>query len=157
MASVGFARQMARKTLRELSITSPPVEVESVAEAHGLTVERFDNWPEKLHGQLWRGQRVIGINGNDHHTRQRLTIAHELGHFVLHHDILEFVDHEGTIDDPEKDLDVEAYEFGGELLMPMRWIKSDYAKIRDAKKLALRYDVSEPALLVRLLKLGLIK
>ena len=157
MPRVGFARQMARKILEELSITSLPVDVELVAKGHGLTIERFYDWPEKLHGQLWRGRRVIGVNGNDHYTRQRLTLAHELGHFVLHHDLLEFVDYEGALDDPQKDLDVEAYEFGGELLMPMQWIKQDYAKNQDAKRLALRYNVSEPALWVRLIRLGLIK
>jgi len=157
MPRVGFARQLARKVLQELSITNPPVDIESVVKAHGLAIERFYNWPDKLHGQLWREQRVIGVNGNDHRTRQRLTLAHELGHFVLHHDLLEFVDYGAALDDPEKDIDVEAYEFGGELLMPMRWIKNDYARIRDTERLSLRYDVSEPALWVRLIKLGLIK
>lgn len=156
MVRVGFARELARKTVKELEIIAPPVDVEHIAQAYGVKVEYFEGWPKTLRGRFWRTQFLIGINAADIRTRQRFTIAHELGHFFMRHDSDEFSEYESSLNSPKEELDIEASEFASELLMPLKWVKEDFRKIRNADQMAHRYNVSKSAMWLRLLRLNLI-
>lgn len=102
------------------------------------------------------GRPVIRYTSVEPSVRQRFTIAHELGHYVL--------GHEGLFRDPSKNFsatnydskEVAANKFAAELLMPKeevnRLIKDD--KITDLSKLAQRFNVSEVAMKFRLQNLG---
>ncbi|HEX9751048.1 MAG TPA: ImmA/IrrE family metallo-endopeptidase [candidate division Zixibacteria bacterium] len=73
------------KILKDLGLDTPPIPVDRVARALGATV-RKEPYQGDLSGALYRreGLCVIGINKNENPLRQRFTIAHELGHLVLH-------------------------------------------------------------------------
>ena len=64
-----------------------PVDVDSVAQSYGIEI-RKDDVSDKLSGFLVRstkgGNPIIGVNCKHHPNRQRFTIAHELGHYLLH-------------------------------------------------------------------------
>ena len=79
--------------------------------------------------------------------RVRLTLAHELGHLVLHSDI--------TID---QDVEAEANQFAGEFLMPEEVIRPALRNLRVARLLDLKreYGVSMQALVERAFHLELI-
>ena len=108
--------------VEELEITEPPVPVESIARelyAH-LTYEAFDG---DVSGMLYRenDHAIIGVNSRHAPTRQRFTIAHEIGHLVLHKGQPMFVDRfvlvnwrAGGSGREER----EANAFAAELLMP---------------------------------------
>jgi Zn-dependent peptidase ImmA (M78 family) len=61
-----------------------PIPIEQIAEAHlGLAIERGE-LKEGISGQLHVAEKKIVVNSHEPLTRQRFTIAHEMGHFCLH-------------------------------------------------------------------------
>jgi Zn-dependent peptidase ImmA (M78 family) len=115
------------------------------------------------------GQTVIAINPSQHRNRQRFTIAHELGHFFLHHeDQMEHVDgdfrvhwRDGRSSEGVDWNEIEANRFAAELLMPESMLRKDveqYGTInRDVvQHLASLYEVSRIAMQYRLVNLALL-
>lgn len=65
------------------------VDVEALARTLGIEVKRYAYRKDisgtlQLYGRDW----VIGINDADTMNRQRFTIAHEIGHYVMHRDLV---------------------------------------------------------------------
>jgi Zn-dependent peptidase ImmA (M78 family) len=118
-------------------------------------------------------QPVIGINTKHALARQRFTMAHELGHLLLHHTNGIHVDERdfflkfrasvpGAPYDQEEG---EANLFAAELLMPRKFLEKDVAQLGEislhddgaVRRLARRYGVSVQAFLIRLTALGLLE
>ena len=156
MPRIGFARDRARKVVRDYGYRRPPVPVEEVAVSEGLSIVRVMEWDQRISGFLEFGTKTLGVNGKHHPHRQRFTIAHELGHFFLSHPQEHCYDQEISFEDQKREFDVEADEFAGELLMPYEMIKQDFRRLKDPKALAQVYAVSEQALWVYLLQRRLI-
>ncbi|MXO31613.1 ImmA/IrrE family metallo-endopeptidase [Apibacter sp. B2912] len=108
----------------------------------------------------------IRYNNTESEVRQRFTIAHELGHFVLHKDIIPlFIDRdekimyrnsESTTGEIRKER--EANSFAASLLMPIDFIKYEINKVPlyedNVPYLAEKFKVSEQAMIFRLANLG---
>jgi Zn-dependent peptidase ImmA (M78 family) len=171
-----YIRSLVDKLLVTQRIQSAPVQVENIARALGADVV-YQPADDDLSGFLFRDYKqrsaIIGVNAKHHPNRQRFTIAHEIGHFLLHE--YEGFHFDGTnqgfqlrlrdeesskgTDDDER----EANLFAAELLMPKRFLETDIAKIVDLdlldddadslKTLAARYQVSAQALTYRLVNL----
>lgn len=99
----------------------------------------------------------IGVNRNNSMARKRFTIAHELGHYCLHHrdgDEISYADLRSTISSPKE---AEANRFASELLMPENLVKEEHNKLLfpTVGALADRFAVSRQAMKIRLIKLGL--
>lgn len=132
----------------------------------------YEDFEDNISGLLVvkNGKHAIGVNKRHHSNRQRFTIAHEIGHLVLHHndpkknDI--YIDKKWTyfratekgqrVDEQEK----EANQFAAELLMPDRLVKQlieklglTFADENDIPMLAGLLKVSEQALTIRLIDL----
>lgn len=158
---------MARKELKGLGITEPPIDVRSIVQRAGIQIQEIDVSDNRWSGQFYRSRRLIAVNEAHHEHRKRFTLAHELGHFLLGHEVDEVEEQisaygayeSGIIEQDEQlpDVEREANEFASELLIPMAMIKKDYQRLRDAKQLAARYQVSESAMWVSLLKHGLFR
>ena len=74
----------ARELLAKLRIGHWPVAVETVARKLGVTVT-FVPLEETLSGMIvMKNTAHVVVNSLHHPNRQRFTIAHEIGHFVLH-------------------------------------------------------------------------
>lgn len=124
--------------------TSPPIDVVKVAARKGIEIIEHD-FGDDISGVLMTNPTgtYIGINKNNWPNRQRFTIAHELGHFVLGHQ------REGLfVDTPDKYFTIfnfrnaksstgeylqerEANAFAAALLMPEKLIISYLEFIRD--------------------------
>lgn len=103
-----------------------------------------------------------------HPRRRRFTIAHEIGHWVLHistgqlygcrpADIVEQAPHGRTEPRDLKRIEAEANRFAAELLMPETLVvASANALGSNVAALADRFDVSVPAIRVRLKQFGLL-
>lgn len=162
------AKQEARNILKQFG-ASVPVDIVGIAQAHGIEV-RLEELEDAVSGMLVvRGDRsVIGVNANHHANRRRFSVAHELGHYVLHRgeeqvfiDAAVFFRSEGataTTWIQEK----EANIFAAELLLPERAIRAawqaDPIDVFDdvaIKRWADRFGVSPQALLIRLTELDL--
>ena len=66
---------------------SYPVDVEGLAGDFGIEVIRKD-WPDNLSGAIGydKSGYFIIVNSKQSENQQRFTIAHEIGHYILHRD-----------------------------------------------------------------------
>ena len=126
------ARKIARTLLKAQRLNSNRVPVESVARANGCVVKTAP-LDDGLSGMAFikDGVRAIVVNAKHHPNRQRFTIAHELGHHMLHMSLLNEGVHVDTViykrdaeaasgTDP---YEIEANQFAAELLMPEKTIR----------------------------------
>lgn len=158
----------ADELLTQAGVTKSPVPVLEVAETAGVTV-KLGPLPDELSGFLLheQGTVILGVNSLHSRRRQAFTIAHELGHYLLHpranfvdHKILYFRNSRSSqaVDAQE----MEANEFAAELLMPSRFLakllKGETVDLEDDDRievLAKKLGVSTQALTFRLINLNL--
>jgi Zn-dependent peptidase ImmA (M78 family) len=103
---------------------------------------------------------VVVVRADDPPTRKRFTVAHEIGHFVLHtrrphtHEKMRYESPtDYFLDDPEAlRQEGEANRFARELLMPRHILKAE--RIHCPHQLAARCRVSVAAAEVRLSEIG---
>jgi Zn-dependent peptidase ImmA (M78 family) len=139
------------------------VDVESVAERYAITIVPHE-FSEDISGVFFRkGSRLyLGVNKSHHENRRRFTIAHEIGHYLLHS--TEPVHYDLGTDlsnvyfrasDISSSEEVQANRFAAELLMPpdlvSRCIKAGIVSIDE---LSSRFQVSTDAMRYRLINLG---
>lgn len=105
------------------------------------------------------GSWVIRINKYHSLTRQRFTIAHELGHYIFHKDDddsqNEFVDTTFFRGMTSNNLEYTANRFASDLLMPEEDVRKliDNENVRSISDLALKFGVSSAAMLYRVKEL----
>ena len=170
MSQVRQAEMRATEILDELGITAIPTDLHAIATALDAEVH-YEVMEDALSGLMVRrtdGSIVLAINAEHHPNRQRFSLAHEIGHRVLHSDTTDlFVDKQlllmrhtsgGSAGDIRERA---ANAFAAELLMPRSRLLEDIeARELDAlddvavRSLAQRYEVSTQALTFRLLNVG---
>lgn len=161
----------AQALLSASGIDKPAVNVEEITSDLGveLVVEPLE---ETVSGLLVVRKSRATIVSNQLHprNRQRFSIAHELGHYVLHRYASNvFVDSTLTFYRDEKSADgvyrqeIEANSFAAELLMPEDFIRrhlgSQRVDLHDeqaVERLARDFGVSMQALTIRLVNLRLV-
>lgn len=168
----GWAGKIARYYLDKCGIDNAPIHTRQIAKL--LNIPVFD-WtlPENISGlTLFSDDRVcIGVNDQHPNVRQRFSIAHELGHIILHppksgrREVfvgIEFNDNEagklwGDKDDKESQLEREANWFAADLLMPKHLLQKDYQgnNEQQLEALARKYDVSMQAMWIQIESLKL--
>jgi len=159
------ATKLAQKIIIEAKVGDPPVDLNKVLANLEMNLLPYD-FPEKVSAILLKENNmlVVGVNKNNHLNRQRFSIAHEIGHYMLGHYRDMFVDtaeiSEGKFDafdtEHNKVQEQEANHFAGELLMPSINLKRDFQKLHNVDALSKLYQVSKEALWIRLLKLKLV-
>ena len=68
-----------------------PVNIEAIIRSLGLSVARDSELPENISGQIHRtkdGGYELSSKFGEHYFRQRFSLAHELGHYVLHRSLI---------------------------------------------------------------------
>lgn len=142
-----------------------PIDVEKIAEHLGIDV-RYSAYDGDLSGMLYQDekQKVIGINALHPNNRQRFTIAHEIGHYILHDKKEVHIDGQMKIyfrgPTGEQKEENEANIFAGELLMPYNFILQDVKDGIDLEseaqitELSKKYKVSFQAMSIRLSRLA---
>jgi Zn-dependent peptidase ImmA (M78 family) len=155
-------KRIVASLLLEHGIHRAPVPVETMAEKSDIEV-RYGDLAETS-GLLARkkGTTIIGVNSTHMETRQRFTIAHEFGHFLLHEGLEAHVDRDfriafrdKTSSDASSMIEIEANFFAANLLMPEEFLNADGAETaidqdEEVAKLARRYKVSRHAMSLRL-------
>jgi Zn-dependent peptidase ImmA (M78 family) len=107
------------------------------------------------------------VNQSDQPYRKRFTIAHEIGHYLLHLQDKdgEFADHEADLFRVEpgegpamsapRQQEIEANRFAAALLMDGELVRSHWSKLRSMKAMSRLFNVSESAMGYRIGALGL--
>jgi Zn-dependent peptidase ImmA (M78 family) len=160
------------KILAELGISELPIPVKKIAEMKGLIIHSYD-LGENISGVLVinNNKGVIGLNPTESPVRKRFTIAHELGHYILHggnKDSL-FVDKEFKVlfrdqssSNGDHRQELEANAFAAAILMPADILKREIGQLpldltdEDIiKSLAQKFEVSSIAMTYRISNLEL--
>lgn len=158
---------LVEELLTRCRVTQPPVPVEDIGRHLGLQIERHKFDQNEFSGILVREgkQAVIGVNSSHHLHRQRFTIAHEIGHFLLHEGDRVFIDRNYNVSlrssvaslgtDVEE---IEANTLASALLVPERFLLKDpdaaNVDMEDEetiRSLARKYRVSPQAMTFRLI------
>lgn len=162
---------VADRFLHQHSVTTPAVPVEELAERENIVIVRAAAEPSESGFLLRDASRVvIGLNNRNTRRRQRFTIAHELGHWMMHEGRPIIVDHAVRInkrDDVSSGAtdreEIQANAFAAALLMPKGFLDLSLkrelqlgVRSRDdlTQSLANEYDVSHEAMNIRLINLG---
>jgi len=154
---VGFARNYARNLLERFkSTTGSKIEYEvpiiDITKYLGFHIENLDSMADHHSAIIYPDNMLIGLNKNHHEHRQRFSLGHELGHFLLKH-LPEFELSPEEI----KTCNREADEFSGELLVPLESLKRALKLTKNISELANLYNVSQEVLTIRLLNQNLLK
>ena len=95
--SANVIRAKVEALLAQYGVTKAPIDVIGLAEKLGSEV-KFSPFEDhkQLSGMIFRDDErvIIGVNSLHPKTRQRFTVAHEIGHLLLHRGDKLFVDEE---------------------------------------------------------------
>ncbi len=130
--------KMARKVLQKHSL-EVPFDIDNLVEKYAKIV--YKHIPVDgvdgicLHLKTAGKTPTVIVNADSFRTRQKFTLAHELGHIIIPWHCGTFIDEidENKIGSNTKywELEKEANRFASELLMPFDWIFSLYKKNPD--------------------------
>lgn len=143
-----------------------PVDVHGLARRLGIYV-KTTSLPDNQSGYIKKevnGSFTVGLNREDGELRQRFTLAHELGHYYLHSDLLEpggahfdrlYSGHNDSGLLTERD-EAQANQFAAELLMPKSQVRRTWNNDRpELWQMAKQFGVSKAAMAWRLFNLKL--
>jgi len=160
--------QLANSILAKYGIATAPVPVKRLARELGIEVQVQPLKGEReMSGILIRegSKAIVGVNALHHENRQRFTIAHEIGHFLLHEGDRVFIDREYRVsfrnEASSEGTDVEEIEanaFASALLIPESLLIADINTnggidmddVPAIERLARKYKVSRQAMMFRL-------
>lgn len=159
-----YIERLAERLLEQSGVVQPPVPIEQMARAAGCKIV-----PAKLRdvsGILVRSAEsaTIGYNSDHAITRRRFTIAHELGHYLLHegkeirYDYDFKINLRSSASSEGRDVEeIEANFFAASILIPDNILahdpRTEYLDLEDDSKiemLAKSYKVSRQAMSLRL-------
>ena len=167
MADKERARREALRLFESSAVRSAPVPLDKIARAAGVIVQ-YAPFDGELSGMSFikNGQPMIGVNALHAPTRKRFTLAHELGHVILHRDVLKtngvhvdkgILRRDSLASEGTDDREIEANNFAAELLMPepllMVALEGRNLDLEDdeaVQALAKRFNVSATALQYRI-------
>ena len=170
------ARLAGERLAEEFGSGAAAINVEDIARQLGLEVV-YDYLGPDVSGLLVTNDHgaCIAVQDSDHPNRQRFTIAHEVGHFVLRHqfqrgehvhvDRGNFISQRGPRASTGTDhMEIEANQFAAGLLMPGRLLRRRVRELARGgplldhlvRDLATEFGVSEQAMTIRLTTLGLL-
>lgn len=127
------ARDRARQLISDMQIGEPAVQVEKIVADLGLDV-RYSSMDNEISGMIYfeDGRTIVGVNSRHSKNRQRFTLAHECGHYLLHRDKIVGSVHVDKIypgllrsDVSARGVDpieIEANQFAAELLVPEKFL-----------------------------------
>jgi Zn-dependent peptidase ImmA (M78 family) len=166
--------RLAEALIEKHGIKEAPVPIERIASAAGALIAR-NHFPGYESGFALReaGRWIIGVNTSTSPRRQRFTIAHELGHLLLHEGrplitdysvlVSKRDDTSSTGTDKEE---IEANGFAAAILMPRDLVVTELSKELDLgeassrdeliARLARIFNVSTEAMGYRLINLNII-
>ena len=132
-SSLETPEEISRKVRYILNLPRGPIQnLTKLVENLGILVFKVDFLHDKMDGLSTvseKGNHIIFLDSSMSNDRQRFSLAHELGHIVMHFDL----------PSPTVDVEDEANRFASEFLMPEEDIKPslrylNFSKLGDLKR-----------------------
>jgi Zn-dependent peptidase ImmA (M78 family) len=165
------ARKEARRVLLREGPISLPVPIKTIARRYAQLIER--ETPADISGMLipidHTDEWIIVVAKGDNEVRKRFTVAHELGHLILHGYSTPHADRGYKLRDTRSSdgsilEEIEANQFAAEILMPekivleairIEGLQYDFSTDSDdadakIRKLARSFQVSRQAMMIRI-------
>ncbi|MBI4945303.1 MAG: XRE family transcriptional regulator [Bacteroidetes bacterium] len=149
---IGSEEQVAKQLRKFWKIPKGQIEnFTELLEANGIIIISFDFGTERIDSRtiLTKDKHpIIVVNKNHLADRQRFSLAHELGHLVMH---------SHTLPSHDRDISHEANMFAAGFLLPESEVRKDFEKgitIALLAELKKKWKVSMIALLYRAFDLG---
>ncbi len=133
-----------------------PINISKAIELYGLKAYDVDFKGQGISGAFDRSKMEIYVNSSDPYVIKIFTLAHELGHYLLHKDVKNDVLFREKGKHGREKIEREANTFAAELLMPEAAIKIYWPITENIQQLADKFSVSYVAMRNRLHQLGLI-
>ena len=150
------AELQTTRLLKLLEVAEPPMPEGVIATLPRIQVERSSPIPVSGSAQWAKGLWHIVLNGAEPAVRQRFSLAHEFKH-VLDAPFASFLYPEVPGMNSHERAERVAEYFAGCLLMPKLWVNRAWTSgVQRLPTLAKRFGVSQAAMQVRLLQIGLI-
>lgn len=137
----------------------PPIDLVKIAQKLGLNIKVGQFAKGEISGAYKREEAAIYISESETLPRKLFTIAHELGHFILHVHKKDEVFYRSSlfnIDHEKQEEETEANWFAASLLMPRDIFIKAWLAFRDIDRVAAIFSVSHIAVYFRLKNLGLL-
>jgi hypothetical protein len=150
-------RREAERLLEAAGATREPVSLHDVVSALNLSLIQAQREPFSCDAALapLGDGYAVSARSDGGERRRRFSIAHEIGHFVLHPEQARY-ERGGSTNEAMRAREREADAFAAELLMPEHLVRqAAFEEGADARRLADRFEVSVAAMTVRLRRLGL--
>ena len=174
--TINQIEERATDLLNKYNCSSAPVNIKQLIKKLNVNMKP-DELGAEVSGLLVieNNRIVIGYNSNESLVRQRFTLAHEVGHFILHCNNSKkdkiFVDkimfRKNFSSNIERRQEMQANIFAASLLMPKNLVEkefeliinsSDYLTEEDiVSKMANKFKVSEIAMTYRLINLNFLQ
>lgn len=179
----GSIDDAVKEILKENGIIEPPINVIKIADSMGIKVFTVEFTDPNVKGaiadfkspmpQFKNEKRIIAVDKNSYATRKIFTIAHEIGHYVMHcgesndffeRDVYESNEDKKASEDNRTSIEKDADKFAACLVMPRDMVidfveNSLYYKIRDKQNLVQeickKFIVAEKAAKKRLKEVGM--
>ena len=163
-ANVRLGQLNARNVIKEHSLLEPPINVVKLAKELGYQVHKANFKNENISGavkftNIDDNKGVIYLKWTDASLRKRFTLAHEIGHCIMHRKkypagLMESIN---MFRNPENHSpeEIQANAFAAELLMPSDMVKAMWDKWGSTEILADIFKVSLSAMSYRLYNLNL--
>lgn len=172
--SLQFARKSAEKLTENLSIENLPIDPKEMAIRHKVPVYEEDLEKDVSGLLVWSNNRAsIFVNKTEEKKRQRFSIAHELGHYILCHYAhqgdhvhvdqgVRILQRNAKSSEGVDSMEIEANQFAASILMPSHLIRIKVEEVSGGKtldeqmipKIAESFAVSVQAMTIRLVRLG---
>ena len=149
------AQQEALDLLDKFGYTSPAIDPVKICRDLGIRVyfSDFTGEDDKISGFFYGEKNEIYVNKNEYPQRQTFTIAHELGHKIMHEKWLNSSDYKvllrNSINDSDDPKEKEANAFAAHLLVP-KFMLDKYYRIASIEELATLFMVSVPVIRARM-------
>ena len=158
-----FARNMARKVLKDYELSEVPTNLSVLFQGLGLKYIELND-TDDIDGAIIEidGKPAIAVlNKARPVQRQRFTLAHELGHIFLKHTKRDIYNPEEIRENRRKLTDktkppkeIEADIFASELLIPYQQLKKYTADMSNIEKMAGIFQVSKQAMTLAIMNYG---
>lgn len=158
MTDRAFTRNLADDALAAAGITTPPVDLDDVAQARALRIERNAQLEPGARAAYREVDGLISVISLSPRI-ERFSVAHELGHALLGDGGGSCTEYMITIQTEAVSLadavesfnpEATASAIAGHLLLPSRWLRRAVAAGRTVEELLELFDVTRSVLLIAL-------